>query len=143
MARRKAEDNGGTQAELVTQGVLAAAIVLAVGMILLMAAKGSQEGFSQIFLDEKAIPPSASAGALYPVTFVIENFEGRSAMYAYSVKDSGGAELGEGAVIVADGKRMAVTETVVLNTRGAQKVFIYVSVDGMRELSLFFPVDVA
>ena len=141
--RRKGDGDGGdAQAQLVVQGVLAAVIVLAVGMMLLIGTKNAQNGFSQIYLEEKALPKSIGAGAPYPVTFVIENFEGRDASYSYEIKDAYGFAMRTGGAIVGKDGKKTITETVQLKQKGAQKIFITVIVDGGRELSLFFPVGV-
>lgn len=135
-------DGGDVQTQLFAQGVLAAIIVLAVGMVLLISTKNAQQGFSQIYLDEKALPKTIGAGSPYPVTFIIQNFEGRDASYSYEIMDANGFAMKTGGAIVENNGRKTIKETVQLRQRSVQKIFIHVKVDGGRELSLFFPVTV-
>jgi ribosomal protein L27 len=148
MPRKAVKGQGGgggdedALAQLVTLGVLAAVVVLAVGMILLIGTKNAANGFSQIYLVEKTLPPAIGAGVPYPVSFAIENFEGRDAAYSYSIGDANGSVMKTGGAIVGKGGRRTIRESIVLRQRGTQKIFITVKVDGGRELSLFFTVNV-
>ncbi|MFH1200519.1 MAG: DUF1616 domain-containing protein [Candidatus Micrarchaeota archaeon] len=136
------EERVDAQAELVIKGVLVATIVLAVGMFLLLNAKTQAEGFSQIYLNENAIPKTIGAGQPLPVAFTIENYEGRQMRYSYSISDSNGTVLKTGSAAIDNGAGRQVVESVQLKEQGQQKVFISVKPDSGKELSLYFPVQV-
>ena len=131
----------GPAEEGLVKGLLAGLVVVGVLMLFFTSVKTSEQGFSQIYLNELDHKP-AVAGQPYDFSFTLENHEGRDAAYAYAVLRDGQEVKGE-KLILSPEESFVVAARLAPLAYGEHKVEVRVFVDGKDEpLNVWFWLQV-
>jgi len=114
---------------------LCIAIIVIFGLLLFYSAlQQKPETFSQVYLDQKTAISSISPNAEFPVSFFIENFEGKTAEYSYRIIAENQIKK-QGTISLQDKEKKEITENISfsLSHPDKQKVLIEIRKAGKTE----------
>jgi hypothetical protein len=128
--------------ESVFFAMLAAAIIaVCLALVFLVVLSRAPEPYTELYFDLGSIQSSASPAESLGFRFFVENHEGGSMDYTYSVLVNESV-VEKGRLSLAGGEKTAVSESVVLpDERGNQKIGVEVENAFQERYSIFFWVE--